>query len=179
MTVRLHNLVLPLAQKATAMRIIDTTDHDQDRSSAVTSLIGANLRQGDIDSKNLQSGLGIRISKTETRTTTTRITRFAPALSAEMRNELLNRAGIEILPHRSLECNPCVNANRDDFLRLTKGEIERVNDLEVEISHPMFRAKRFGAMGIHGVIVWAKDGRKRGNIEEEESNCAGLFGCGL
>lgn len=97
----------------------------------------------------------------------------------EQRNELLARAGFQPLPHRSLECNPCVNANRADFLRLTRGEIERVNDLEVEIGQPMFRAKRFNAMGIHGVIAWAKDGRDRGSIEAEESECASLFGCGL
>ncbi len=95
------------------------------------------------------------------------------------RDQLLARAGFEALPHRSLECNPCVNANRGDLLRLTPGEIERVNDLEVEISQPMFRAKRFGALGIHGVIAWARDGRDRGDIEEEEAQCAGLFGCGL
>jgi RNA-directed DNA polymerase len=83
MTARYNNLVLPLAQKATAMRTTDTTDSDQDRSGAVTSLIGESLRQGDVDSKNLQSGLGIRISKTETRTTTTRIMSSAPALSAD------------------------------------------------------------------------------------------------
>lgn len=95
------------------------------------------------------------------------------------RNDLINRAGFEVLPHRSLECNPCVNANRQDFLRLTSGEIERVNDLEVEIGKPMFRPKRFSALGIHGVIQWAKNGRDRGNIEEEEAQCASLFGCGL
>lgn len=94
------------------------------------------------------------------------------------RNALLARAGFEPLPHRSLECNPCVNANRGDFLRLTPGEIERVNDLEAEIGQPMFRPKRFNAMGIHGVIAWAKDGRKRGDIEQEESACSDLFGCG-
>jgi 3'-phosphoadenosine 5'-phosphosulfate sulfotransferase (PAPS reductase)/FAD synthetase len=97
----------------------------------------------------------------------------------EQRNELLSRAGFEALPHRSLECNPCVNANRGDFLRLTAGEIERVNDLEAEIGKPMFRPKRFNAMGIHGVIVWAKDGRKRPSIENEEAQCASLFGCGM
>lgn len=96
-----------------------------------------------------------------------------------MRNQLLRRAGFDPLPHRSLECNPCVNANREDFKRLTPGEIERVSELEVEISQPMFRAKRFGALGIHGVIAWARDGRKRGDIEEENGYCAGLFGCGL
>lgn len=95
------------------------------------------------------------------------------------RNALLARAGIEVLPHRSKECSPCVNAKRSTFPLLTPGEIERVSDLEVEISQPMFRAKRFGALGIHGVIAWAKDGRKRGDIEAEEAACAGLFGCGL
>lgn len=95
------------------------------------------------------------------------------------RNELLSRAGFEPLPHRSDECSPCVNANREDFKRLTPGVIERVNDLEVEVGQPMFRAKRFGALGIHGVITWARDGRDRGDIDEENAQCAGLFGCGL
>lgn len=53
MTVRLNHLVLPLAHKATAMRTIDTTGSSQDRSSAITPLIGSHLRQGDVDSKNL------------------------------------------------------------------------------------------------------------------------------
>lgn len=96
----------------------------------------------------------------------------------EERNALVAKTGMKLLAHRSLECNPCVNANREDFLRLSAGEIERVNDLECEVGKPMFRPKRFNAMGIHGVIVWAKDGRKRGDIEAEEAECASLFGCG-
>ena len=97
----------------------------------------------------------------------------------EQRDALLARAGFEALPHRSLECNPCVNANRGDFLRLTPGEIERVNDLEAEIGKPMFRPKRFNALGIHGVIAWAKDGRDRGSVDDEAADCASLFGCGV
>jgi 3'-phosphoadenosine 5'-phosphosulfate sulfotransferase (PAPS reductase)/FAD synthetase len=95
------------------------------------------------------------------------------------RDELIKRSGFDVLPHRSLECNPCVNANRQDFLRLTPGEIERVNDLEVEIGKPMFRPKRFSALGIYGVITWAKEGRDRGDFAEEDAQCASLFGCGL
>ena len=95
------------------------------------------------------------------------------------RDALLARAGIEPLPHRSRECHPCVNANRETFLSLTPGEVERVNGLEVEIGKPMFRPKRFGAVGIYGVIQWAKQGRERGSIEEEEAECASLFGCGV
>jgi len=103
--------------------------------------------------------------------------------SDEERDAILAFYGIEKLGHRSKECNPCVNANRGDFLRLTPGEIERVNDVEVEVGKPMFRPKRFGALGIHGVVTWAKEGRNRGSVEEEEeeneSGCDGHYGCGL
>lgn len=87
MTARLNNLVLPLAHKATAMRITDTADSNQDRSGAVSLLIGNSLRQGDVDSKTIQSGLGIRTSTMVTRTTNTRATTIAaPALSADHYN---------------------------------------------------------------------------------------------
>lgn len=87
MTARLNNLVLPLAQKATAMRITDTADSNQARSGAVSMLIGEGLRQGDVDSKTIQSGLGIRTSTMVTRTTITRATTIAaPALSADHYN---------------------------------------------------------------------------------------------
>ena len=99
--------------------------------------------------------------------------------SKTMRDALLKRAGVDVLSHRSRECSPCVNANRDDFLALTPGEIERVNDLEVELGKPMFRPKRFNAVGIHGVLAWARDGKNRGDIEREESTCADMFGCGM
>lgn len=95
----------------------------------------------------------------------------------EQRNGLLYRAGFEPLPHRSRECNPCVNANRKTFLGLTPGEIERVSDLEAEIGKPMYRPKRFGVIGIHGVVVWAKHGPRRADIEDEEEGCSSLFGC--
>jgi RNA-directed DNA polymerase len=93
MTVRNFNLVLPLAQKATAMREIDTTDSNQARSSAVSKMIGANLRFGDVDSKTNNSTLptmimpGIRTSTMATRITTTRITTIAGrGLSADENN---------------------------------------------------------------------------------------------
>ena len=101
----------------------------------------------------------------------------------EMRNELLDRAGFEILPHRSQECSPCVNANKNDFLLLKPEQIQRVNDLEVEIGRSMFRPKRFNAMGIHGVMTWAKYGKRKMRLEpgeiEQGSGCDGAYGCGL
>lgn len=105
------------------------------------------------------------------------------AFSDEQRNEILKESPFEILPHRSKECSPCVNANRGDFKLLTPVEIERVCKLEVEIGQPMFRPKRFGAVGIHGVMAWALFGRSRENVEpgeiSEGSGCDGHYGCGL
>ena len=78
MTERFINLVLPLAHKATAMRSIDTSDSDHARSSAVSGLIGENLRAGDVDSKKLicsaLAALGFRTSEMETSITTTSTT---------------------------------------------------------------------------------------------------------
>ena len=99
----------------------------------------------------------------------------------EERNKLVNLTGLKLLPHRSQECSPCVNANRSDFMLLTQDQIELVNSLEVEIGKPMFRPKRFGALGIYGVMVWAKHGRKRGGFLDplEDEGCGSPFGCGL
>jgi len=89
MTERTFNLVVPLAHKATDMRIADTSGSVQVRSGAVSPLIGSGLRQGDVDSttgRSTQPTLimpGIRTSTTATRTTTTRAQRCALAPSAD------------------------------------------------------------------------------------------------
>ncbi|OIR11007.1 reverse transcriptase [mine drainage metagenome] len=77
MTVRNFNLVAPLAS-ATDRRITDTAGLvARDRSRAVSPLTDCSGRQGDVDSANkrstraTQTTPGIRISKMETRTTTT------------------------------------------------------------------------------------------------------------
>ena len=101
----------------------------------------------------------------------------------EQRNELLNRAGIEVLPHRSQECSPCVNANKSDFLLLEPAQIKRVSEAEVKLGKPMFRPNRFNALGIHGVITWAKYGKRKMRLDPDEieigASCDGHYGCGL
>ncbi len=99
----------------------------------------------------------------------------------EMRNELLARAGFEVLPHRSMECSPCVYANRGDFRRVPLSRINEIADLELEIGKPMFRPKRFKALGIYKVIEWAKRGHGKYDKLDEipEEGCSEPFGCGL
>jgi RNA-directed DNA polymerase len=87
MPVRIMNLVVPLAHKATAKRTTETAAPPQAWSGAVSPLIGASLRPGDVDSTHRRSTRtttpGCRTSTTATRTTTTRSLSAAAEPSAD------------------------------------------------------------------------------------------------
>jgi len=99
------------------------------------------------------------------------------------RNALLRRAGFDPLPHRSLECDPCVNANRADLRRLSAADIAKTVALEAEIGKTMFRAARHGgAKGIDQVVEWAKYSQGQFNPAQDDlftAGCGSPFGCGL
>lgn len=100
---------------------------------------------------------------------------YAPfALYTETaRNKLLERAGIEPLPHRSRECL-CINSNRADMKRFTTADVERIRSIETEIGRPMYRPHRhMGATGIDEVMRWANS--KRGGYEPPRDE--NLGGC--
>jgi 3'-phosphoadenosine 5'-phosphosulfate sulfotransferase (PAPS reductase)/FAD synthetase len=85
------------------------------------------------------------------------------------RNELILRAGFKPLPHRSMECFPCINSNRHDLLELAKDEdrIAKIEKIEMEMGitskgkpRTMFRPYRYmGATGIREIIKWAESPR--------------------
>jgi 3'-phosphoadenosine 5'-phosphosulfate sulfotransferase (PAPS reductase)/FAD synthetase len=99
------------------------------------------------------------------------------------RNALLRRAGFDPLPHRSLECDPCVNANRGDFRRLAAADIAKTAALESDIGKLMFRAARHGgAKGIEQVVEWARYSRGQFDPAQDDlftAGCGSPFGCGL
>lgn len=110
------------------------------------------------------------------------------------RDAILRRAGIDhppadwdgythdrlyILPFRSEECTPCVNANRGDILRLSAGEMAKVNRIEVAVGKPMFRPKRFNGLGIYGVVMWARHGKNHEADLGDDEGCGAPFGCRL
>src|SRR5690606_31200978 len=85
---RFMNLVEPLGHKPTDRRTTDTAaQHCAGRSGAVSPLIGASLRRGDVDSSTLRSTpattRGPRTSSTATATTTTRTTSSVSVPSAD------------------------------------------------------------------------------------------------
>jgi 3'-phosphoadenosine 5'-phosphosulfate sulfotransferase (PAPS reductase)/FAD synthetase len=87
---------------------------------------------------------------------------FSPLVrySDEERNALLRRAGWDVLPHRSRECSPCVNAKKSDLRMLPLVDIEKVRRKELEMGLNMFRPHRMmGAKGIDEAMKWANSGR--------------------
>ncbi len=87
MPVRSMNLVVPLAHEATDMRTTGTAASAQAWPGAVSPLIGASLRRGDVDCTNHRRPVpvppGTRTSTTATRTPTTCPPRVPFGLSAD------------------------------------------------------------------------------------------------
>lgn len=102
-------------------------------------------------------------------------------LSEIERNELLERAGFEVLPHRSMECSPCINATIKDIQQVSEQDLIKVVNLETEMGvgersgkpKYMFRPHRMqGAKGFKQVKEWANHGGGKYSPEQED-----LFGC--
>lgn len=80
------------------------------------------------------------------------------------RDFLVERSGLDILLHSSMECFPCVNSNRQNFRLLSRypDRIKEISDLEKEMGFTskgkprvMFRPYRhMGATGIKEVVRW-------------------------
>lgn len=97
----------------------------------------------------------------------------------ETRDVLIRRAGVEPLPHRSMECSPCINSNRRDLAALTEEDIVKAEGLENDVNEEfgltrngkrrtLFRPHRhMGAKGVREVIRWAHS--KRGEFQPEDT----------
>jgi hypothetical protein len=107
-----------------------------------------------------------------------------------MRNELLGRAGVAPLPHRSMECFPCINSNRQDLRELAKdsARVEEIAELETSLGftskgkpRTMVRPYRYmGATGIKEIIRWAECERGEFSLDDgsESPGCEAGW-CGL
>ena len=103
----------------------------------------------------------------------------------EMRDELLHRAGFAVLPHRSMECYPCINSNRTDLRELASNpeRIAQIDKIEKELGYTskgkpctMFRPYRhMGATGIQEVVKWAES--DRGKFEPDANLCENQGWC--
>jgi hypothetical protein len=92
----------------------------------------------------------------------------------EERDDLVQRAGFEVLPHRSDECSPCVNATRDDLRRTEDHAIDVLEELETDLSegHEVPRRMFRRQSGIRETVAWAQSAPRK-YVEGQSF----LFGC--
>lgn len=95
------------------------------------------------------------------------------------RDDLVWRFGFEPLPHSSMECYPCVCANKSDLAAIPKNDskIDLIEQLEIEMGftknkkpRTMFRPYRVGGgVGIRQAIDWGhgERGYKSKSIPDE------------
>ena len=104
-------------------------------------------------------------------------------VTADERDALIRRAGVEPLPYRSKECFPCINSNRADLRALPADRIDQIAALEASMGttsegkpRTLFRPYRHqGAVGIREVVRWANS--ERGEYDPGTSGCDSGF-CG-
>jgi 3'-phosphoadenosine 5'-phosphosulfate sulfotransferase (PAPS reductase)/FAD synthetase len=93
------------------------------------------------------------------------------------RDILIERAGFVPLSHSSMECFPCVNANKKDLKMLSEYPdiIDKIDKIEKEMGYTrngkprvMFRPyKKKGATGIREVVNWANSERGKFDRDDE------------
>lgn len=91
--------------------------------------------------------------------------------SMDVRDEFILRAGVKPLPHRSMECSPCINSNKDDLKAMQPEDVDKAEAAENELNdtfgptsngkrRTLFRPHRhMGALGVREVVKWAHAGR--------------------
>lgn len=55
-----------------------------------------------------------------------------------MRDALIRRSGLEILPHRSLECEACIYSISSDRKKVTAATLAKITELENELAQTLF-----------------------------------------
>jgi len=100
----------------------------------------------------------------------------------QARDDLIKRAGFEVLPHRSLECDPCIHSNKRDLSRLDEVSIKRVDRLEKTIDCSMFDIRNNAqSSGINVAVANAKNDNiedKEGLYEQFDMGCGSPYACG-
>lgn len=96
------------------------------------------------------------------------------------RNALIHRTPFDVLPHRSLECSPCIFSNRADLRNVSPSRVDEIAALERDVGRVMFRPKAYAnAEGIHEIMRWAHSDRGKYNPDAaDEPDCDSGF-CGV
>lgn len=96
------------------------------------------------------------------------------SLTDKERDELIRKAGFEVLPHTSLECAPCIHAKRADLNLLSPNDIKRLHQVEKTLNKTMFNKS------IVALCNESKDlaETQYASLEEYDKGCGSAYSCG-
>lgn len=97
-------------------------------------------------------------------------------IDSKERNRLLRSAGVEPLNHRSLECEPCVNACLSEIKEMSLIDLKKADKLENELNtlfYPQYNKK------ITIIAQSADKVTKERSMDSFSMGCGDPFGCGL
>lgn len=102
------------------------------------------------------------------------------------RDILIQQAGFDILNHRSLECDPCVNSDANDVLRMDLSTIERTAQLEQAMKAQLLDETIYDGLSDLLEIYKRRDKQEftpsTGIADQNElfdMGCGNTYGCGL
>lgn len=81
------------------------------------------------------------------------------------------------IPHRSLECDPCVNSDINDIKRLSPDLIQRLTDLEMHINEPFLPQLYAGRQTLRDALPYLQSEEESGFLFD--MGCGSPYGCGL
>lgn len=101
----------------------------------------------------------------------------------DSRDDLIHKANFEVMPHRSLECDPCINSNLNDVLRMDLSVIQRTAKLENELNAKLLETVIYQDQeNLFKAIQKLEKSPKLNSFEPTElfdMGCGNAFGCGL
>lgn len=98
-----------------------------------------------------------------------------------MRNDLIKRSGLELLTHRSLECDPCIHNSASDFNRLSTTKIAQIAELEKICKQTMFTlCDNKNSNSISSVVDFYKNRSENPDkaLESFDMGCGSHYVCG-
>ena len=92
------------------------------------------------------------------------------------RNALIKRAGFDLMPQRSLECDPCIHSCMHDYQHMEQADIEKTLALERQVGQVMFPEHQTSDMA--QCVKRAKAQPSRQQAERFTMGCGSPWGCG-
>jgi hypothetical protein len=104
------------------------------------------------------------------------------ACSETERNRLIQKTPFDVLPHRALECDPCVNSDPNDWLRMDLKTLIATSMLEHALEAPLFPyaapiqdLKTAVEALKHAGATWMPDS----SMDRFDMGCGSPYGCGM